>query len=75
MTGTESPDLRLITDEGFKRQADGSELAGWGIAAVSPDHVFRLLCGPVTCDPRHPAFLGATSCSNNTAEPHPTHLK
>ena len=28
----------------------------------------RILCGPIACDPRHPAFLGATSCNNNTAE-------
>ena len=28
----------------------------------------RLSCGPVVCGVRHPAFLGATSCSDNTAE-------
>ena len=29
---------------------------------------FRILCGPVTYDfLGHPAFSGATSCSNNTA--------
>ena len=27
-----------------------AELAGWGIAAVSPDNFVRILCGPVTCD-------------------------
>ena len=68
LTGNDSPDWRLFTDGGFERQVDGSDLAGWGIAAVSPDNFVRILCGPVTCDPRHQAFLGATSCSNNTAE-------
>ena len=52
---------------GFEHQPDGSEMAGWGTTAVSPDNCVRILCGPVTCDPGHPAFLGA-SCSNNTAE-------
>ena len=54
--------------EVLKRQVGGAELAGWGIAAVSPDNFVRILGGPVTCEPRHPAFLGATSCSNHTAE-------
>ena len=58
MTGIEAPGWRLFTDEGFKRQVDGTELARWGIAAVSPDNFVRILCGPVTCDPRHLAFLG-----------------
>ena len=58
----------LFTDGSFKRQADGCELAGWGIAAVSPDNFVRISCCPFTCDPGHPAFLGATSCSSNTAE-------
>ena len=47
---------------------DGSDLAGWGIAAVSPDNFVQILCGPVLCGPRHLAFLGATSCSVNKAE-------
>ena len=54
--------------EGVSRQVDGRELAGWGIAAVSPDSYVRILRGPVSCDPRHLAFLGVISCSNNTAE-------
>ena len=33
--------------------------AGWGIAAVSDDNLVQILCGPVICDPRHPAFSGA----------------
>ena len=37
LTGNDSPDWRLFTDRGFKRQVDGSGLAGWRIAAVSPD--------------------------------------
>ena len=28
----------------------------------------RILCAPVTCDAAHPAFLFATSRSNNTAD-------
>ena len=68
MTWIESPAWRLFTDGGLKRQAHGTDAAAWKIAAVSPDNFVRILCGPVTCDPRHPAFSGATSCSNNTAE-------
>ena len=68
MTGIESPGYRLFTDGGFKRQPDGSEMAGWRIAAVSLDNFVRILCGPLTCDPCHLVFLGATSCSNDTAE-------
>ena len=52
----------------FKRQVDRFELAGWGIAAVSPDNFVRISGGPVTCDRGHPAFLSPTSCSDNTAE-------
>ena len=68
MTGIESPGWRLFTDGGLKRNPNGTDAAGSGIAALSPDNVVYILCGPVTCDPRHPAFLGATACSNNTAE-------
>ena len=57
MTGIESPDWRLFTDRGFERRADGTDLASWGIAAVSLDNFVRNLCGPVTCDPRHRTFL------------------
>ena len=38
MTGIESPGLKLYTDEGSKRQVDGGELAGWRLAAASPDN-------------------------------------
>ena len=68
MKGIDSPRWRLFSDVSFQRQTDGSELAGWRIAGVSADNFVRILCGPVTCDPGHPAFLGATSRSNNTAE-------
>ena len=64
MTGIESPSWRLFIDGGFKRQAGGTDAAGWGTAAASPDNFVRILCGPVMCDPRRLAFLGATSCSN-----------
>ena len=67
MTGIESHGWRPFRDVGLKR-VDGTEMAGWGIAADSPDNFVRILCGPVSWDPHHPAFLGATSCSNNTAQ-------
>ena len=75
MKGIDSPRWRLFSDVSFQRQTDGSELAGWRIAAVSADNFVRILCGPVTCEPGHPAFLGATSRSNNTAERSPVLLK
>ena len=65
MTGIEFPGWRLSL---IMCRPDGSDLAGWGIAAVSRDNFVRILCGPVTCDPRHPPVLGATSHSSNTAE-------
>ena len=68
MAGNESPGWRPFTDGGFKRQIYGTEVAGWGVAVVSPDSFVRVLCGPVLCDPQLPAILGATTCSNNTAE-------
>ena len=43
-------------------------MACWGVAIVSPENLVRIICGPVVCDLRLPAFLGATSCGNNTAE-------
>ena len=49
---------------GFKRQVDGSDSGGWGIAAVSPDDFVRLL----SVDVRHPAFQVPHLWSNNTAE-------
>ena len=59
---------KVFTDGSCKRQVNDTDLAGRGIAAVSPDNLVRILCGPVVCDPRQPEFLGATSCSNNTAD-------
>ena len=43
-------------------------MAGRGVAIVSPTNLVRIICGLVVCDLRLPAFLGATSCSNITAE-------
>ena len=40
---------------------DGTKMAGWSVFGPN-------VCGPVVCDPGPPAFLRATSCSNNTAE-------
>ena len=44
-----------------------TEMAGWGVAVVSPEKLVRIICGPVVCDARLPAFLGALSCSHNAA--------
>ena len=55
MTGIDSP--RHVT-VGFERQVDGSDLAGWGIAAVSPDTFCSALlwtCG-VWCAPSRVFF-------------------
>ena len=68
LTGVESPGWRLFTDGGFEHDIDGADMAGWGVAIVSPEKFVRIICGPVVCDPRLLAFHGATSCSNNTAE-------
>ena len=68
LTGIQSPGWRLFTDGGLKRNIDCTEMAGWEVVIVSPEHVVRVICGPVACDPRLPAFPGATPCSNNTAE-------
>ena len=56
-TKIESPGWRLLTDGSFERHPDGTEAAGWGIAAVSPDNCVRSLCGPITCDPWYSAFF------------------
>ena len=68
MSGIESPCWRPFTDGGFDRQVDDLDVARWGIAVVLPDNFVQTFRGPVTCDPRHLAFWGSTSCSNNTAE-------
>ena len=47
--------------EGLWANMNGSELAGWEIAAVSVDKFVRMLFGPVTCGAGHPAFFGAAS--------------
>ena len=57
MTGTASPAWRLFTDGRFlKRQVDGTDSAGWRIAAVSPNNFIRILCGPVVRNPRRLLF-------------------
>ena len=65
--GVEPPGWKLVRDGGFRRNFDGNDMAGWGVAIVSPENLVRIICGPVVCDLRTLAFLGATSCSNNTA--------
>ena len=68
MSGIASPGRRPVTDGGFQLQVDGTDLAGCGIVAVSPDFLDGILCEPVLCDTHHPAFSGATPRSDNTAE-------
>ena len=67
LTGIESPGWRLFTEGGFERNIDGTEMAGWRVAVVSPEILLRSFVAQL-CDPRLLAFLGATFCSNNTAE-------
>ena len=68
LTGIEFTSWRLFTDGSFKRNPDGTDAAGWGIAAVPPENTVQSLYSPVICGPRHPASLGAATCSNHTAE-------
>ena len=68
LAGIESPGWKLVTDGGFRRNINGNDLAGWSAAIVSPENLVRIICGPVVCDLRILAFLGATSCRNSTAE-------
>ena len=65
--GIECDGWRLFTDGGAK-QSEGADLAGWCIAAVSPDSEIGILFGLVTCHRCHPAFQGASACTSNTAE-------
>ena len=51
LTGIESVGWRLFTDGGFKRNPDGTDAAGEGIAAVSHDNLVQFLCGPVVLRP------------------------
>ena len=68
MTGIESLGWRLFADGGCTRPIHGTEMAGWRVRRVSLEKFVWVICGPIVCDPRVPTFLGATSCSNNTAE-------
>ena len=61
LTAIESPGWRPFTNGGVKCNVDGTEMASWGVAVVSPENFVRVTCGPVVCDPQVPAFLGATS--------------
>ena len=67
MTGIESPGWRLFTEGGKKPNIDGTEMACWSVAVLSPENFVRVVGGPVVCDLQVLAFLGPTSCSNNTA--------
>ena len=68
----------VYTDGSFTPEREGHPAkAGWGVRCVdgnvdgSTDDqgtVCAELCGPVTIDPRDPAFDGAEHLSNNTAE-------
>ena len=68
LTVMKSRGWRLFTDGGFKRNPDCTGAAGSGIAAVSLDNLVQIASGPLVCGAQHPAFFGATSCCNNTAE-------
>ena len=68
LTGIESLGWRLFADGCKKRNIDGTEMSRLGCPIVSPENFVWVMCGPVVCDARLLAFLGATSCSNNTTE-------
>ena len=49
-TGIVTASLALnFTDGGSKRKIDGTQMAGWSVAIVSPEIFVRVTCGPVVC--------------------------
>ena len=68
----------VYTDGSFTPEREGHPAkAGWGVRCVDGNvdgntddqgTICAELCGPVTIDPRDPAFDGAEHLSNNTAE-------
>ena len=59
--------LAIYTDGGF-RIVDGETLAGWSVISRSPHGRIDVMFGPVVTTGAHPAFSGARTHSNNTAE-------
>ena len=47
---------------------DGETIAGWGVISRSPHGRIDVMFGPVVTTEAHPAFSGARTHSNNTAE-------
>ena len=57
-----------IYTDGGTRVVDGETEAGWGVIARSPHERIDIMFGPVITTEAHPAFSGARTHSNNTAE-------
>ena len=57
----------LYTDGGT-HVVDGETLAGWSVISRSPHGRIDVMFGPVVTTEAHPAFSGARTHSNNTAE-------
>ena len=57
-----------IETDGGTRVVDGEILAGWSVISRSPRGRIIVLFGPVITNEAHPAFSGARTHSNNTAE-------
>ena len=57
-----------IETEGGTRVVDGETLAGWCVISRSLHGRFDVMFGPVVTAEAHPAFSGARTHSNNTAE-------
>ena len=57
-----------IYTDGGARVVDGETLAGWGVISRSPHGRIDVMFGPVVTTEAHPAFSGARTHSDNTAE-------
>ena len=62
-----SEDGPFCTDGGT-RVENGESFAGWGVIARSLDGRIDVMFGPVIMTEAHPAFTGARTHSDNTAE-------
>jgi len=64
--------VAVYTDGGCRGNrgvdANKTQPAGWGFVAVRDGDVLAERWGPVVLDAKHPHFLGAEKCSNNTGE-------
>ena len=70
ITRERSNDYRwwAIHPDGGTRVVDGVTLVGWGVISRSPHGRIDVMFGPVVTTEAHPAFSGARTHSNNTAE-------